>query len=387
MGRGNLLVRIGLAVTGGMLAGGAAGAEAPSVRVAVRNPLDLARASETVELRAADVRSQLATDDLARVHVFDGTSEVLAQSVDLDGEGAADQLVFQADFGPGQERVFTLTSGEPRVYRREDFRVYGRFVRERFDDFAWENDRIAHRTYGEALETWQKEPLTSSTIDMWVKRTRRLVINDWYMVDDYHRDHGEGADFYSAGKSRGCGGSGLWRAGRLYTSKNFRDSRVLANGPIRLVFELTYLPWDVGAGVSVSEVKRVTLDAGHNLGRFESRYETRGGELPAWAAGIKKAAGAVVRVDRERGLVRTWEDVKDGNGHLGCAILVEPSALADVAEADGNVLAIGRGPAAYWAGFGWDRSGDFADLLAWDRYLEEAARRLHAPLDVRFDAR
>ena len=35
------------------------------------------------------------------------------------------------------------------------------------------------------------------------------------MVDDYHRDTGEGADFYSAGKSRGCGGSGLWRDGKL----------------------------------------------------------------------------------------------------------------------------------------------------------------------------
>ena len=89
-------------------------------------------------------------------------------------------------------------------------------MRERRDDFAWENDRIAHRMYGKALETWAQEPLTSSAVDVWFKRTRRLVINDWYMVDDYHRDHGEGADMYSAGKSRGCGGNGIWDAGKLY---------------------------------------------------------------------------------------------------------------------------------------------------------------------------
>ena len=31
------------------------------------------------------------------------------------------------------------------------------------------------------------------------------MLNDWYLVDDYHRDHGEGGDFYPAGKTRGCG--------------------------------------------------------------------------------------------------------------------------------------------------------------------------------------
>jgi len=77
-------------------------------------------------------------------------------------------------------------------------------VRERRDDFAWENDRVAHRMYGAALETWVQEPLTSSGVDVWVKRTPRLVINDWYLVDDYHRDTGEGADLYSVGRTRGA---------------------------------------------------------------------------------------------------------------------------------------------------------------------------------------
>src|SRR5207245_4059916 len=84
-----------------------------------------------------------------------------------------------------------------------------------------------------------------------------LVINDWYMVDDYHHDHGEGADLYSAGNSRGCGGNGVWVNGKLYPSANFIHSRTLANGPIRVMFELEYPEWDAG-GVRVSEVKRIT---------------------------------------------------------------------------------------------------------------------------------
>jgi len=78
-------------------------------------------------------------------------------------------------------------------------------ARERHDDFAFENDRVAHRMYGPALETWKADPLTSSGIDVWVKRTPRLVVNEWYQSDDYHRDNGDGADFYSVGPSRGCG--------------------------------------------------------------------------------------------------------------------------------------------------------------------------------------
>ena len=44
--------------------------------------------------------------------------------------------------------------------------------------------------------------------------------------------------------SRGCGGNGLWADEKLWLSKNFVASRVLANGPIRVLFELTYDAFD-----------------------------------------------------------------------------------------------------------------------------------------------
>ena len=138
---------------------------------------------------------------------------MVCQALDTDGDALRkfDAVIFQADFAAGRNQdASPCPSARSRSITKEQFKAFGRFVRERFDDFAWENDRIAHRTYGKALETWEGEPLTSSTIDIWSKRTPRMVINDWYLADDYHADHGEGADFYSAGPSRGCGGSGLW---------------------------------------------------------------------------------------------------------------------------------------------------------------------------------
>lgn len=356
-----------------LIVAGSALAQASTLRVAVRSELPFARPAETVELTAA----QLAPlgSDLSRIHVFDGGKEVLAQALD---EG----LVFQTDMPPKGERTFELRLGEKRTYSKDDFRVYGRFVRERFDDFAWENDRVAHRMYGAALETWQKEPLTSSTVDVWLKRTRRLIINDWYMVDDYHRDRGEGADFYSAGKSRGCGGSGLWRDGRLVVSKNFRESRVLANGPIRLVFELRYPVWDA-PGIR-SETKRITLDAGRNFGRFESRYEVDGDVT--YAAGIKKEPGANLRVERAGGWLRAWGPVANNNGNFGCAVVLDPAAIIDVTVGDGNQLVVARLPAVYWVGTGWDRSGDFRDQADFDRYVAQWAQRIASPLKVEVTA-
>ena len=182
-------------------------------------------------------------DDVRRIHVRDDRAgkDLLTQAVDLNDDGTFEQVIFQVDLAASEKRhVLALGGRAAHRAARRTIRAYGRFVRERRDDFAWENDLVAHRMYGAALETWAQEPLTSSAVDVWVKKTTRLVINDWYMTDDYHRDTGEGADLYSAGRTRGCGGNAIWSGGKLFPSTNARGSRVLANGPIRVLFELTY---------------------------------------------------------------------------------------------------------------------------------------------------
>jgi hypothetical protein len=367
-------------------------AAGPAVVVTVKNALDLARPAETIVLTAAAIKKAMPVEDLRTVHVTDAATgkEVLAQPVDTNDDGTFDEVVFQTDLGAMATRTFSLGVGERQVFTRDQFKAYGRFVRERRDDFAWENDRTAHRIYGKALETWAQEPLTSSAVDVWFKRTRRLVINDWYMVDDYHRDNGEGADLYSAGKSRGCGGNGVWAGGKLYSSPNFVDSRALANGPVRVMFELTYPAWDAN-GARITEVKRITLDAGQNLNRFESRYTGTPAAPAAQAAGIKKHPDAVVASDKARGALRTWEPVKTDGSHFGCAVLADPAEVQAFAEADGNVVMVTSVPSSgivtYYAGAGWDKSGDFPTPAAWQAYVDQAARRLASPVTVTVTAK
>jgi hypothetical protein len=351
----------------------------------VTNPLAVAREQETVEIPLASLSARFTSEESARLCVTERGQPLLSQLVDADGDGRLESLVFQASFAAGESREFTLATCRREKPKREDYRVYGRFVRERQDDFAWENDRIAFRVYGAALETFVKEPLTSSGVDAWSKGTRRLVINDWYLVDDYHKDHGEGGDFYPAGRTRGCGGSGLIAEGKLRTAHNFRGTRVLASGPIRLVFELSYPVWD--EGFAASETKRVTLDAGSHFNRFDSVFGGVAAGTAQPAAGVRIAKGATSRVERERGFVRTWEfqDRYGDGGWLGCAIVADPPNVTGVSEIDGNhVLALraGNGAATWYAGTAWDRGGEFADAAAWDRYVEAFVQRLGAPLRV-----
>ncbi len=355
------------------------------------NKLSLARTSQTIELSAAQL-APLGAKDFATVHVQDSAGkELLAQAVDTDGDAyrKTDMVIFQADFAANETRTFTVTVGAKQVFKREQFKAFGRFNRERFDDFVWENDRIAHRTYGKALETWEGEPLSSSTIDIWSKRTPRMVVNDWYLSDDYHADHGDGADFYSAGLSRGCGGNGLWAADRLWTSRNFINSRVLANGPIRVLFELEYAPFQVD-NISVSEVKRISLDAGSQLDRFQSFYKqfTRPGQTQKLTTGIglKKTAGEQVEANTERGWLLKWEKVEKNAGNQGLAIIVDPKSLEKQTEDKLNQLLLAKVPesgiASYWAGFAWDKAGLITSAEAWKKYVDEFAQGLATPIEV-----
>jgi len=384
---------------------GASAAPAVENAVSIRaaNTLPVVRSSETIVVKFADLRRLAPGLETNRTVVVDGGGHLIdSQLTRPAGTTEPDELVFQSDFRSNETKTFVVKNGQRRPPTRSQFKVYGRFVRERNDDFAWENDRIAHRMYGPDLETWKQEPLTSSGIDVWTKRVSRLVVNDWYMTDNYHLDSGEGADMYSVGKSRGCGGVGVWANDALHVSRNFVRSRVLAAGPIRLVFELDYEPWDIGGslggGVKVAETKRVTLDAGSNFDRYESFFRIEGKSdgkpVPlAIGIGIGKHEGGVARFEKKGGWLRSWEPLKSKagpGGNLGCAIVVSPGAVADYKQTDTDHLMIVTGqsnaPVAYHAGFGWDASGDFPDIAAWTRRVEAEARNLATPLRVTLSA-
>jgi len=161
---------------------------------------------------------------------------------------------------------------------------------------------------------------------------------------------------------------------------------VLANGPIRLVFELTYAPWEVGANSSVAETKRVVLDAGSQFNRYESTFTGQKGAM-AVGIGIAKHPGSTVKMDARGGAMRVWEPLDGGkSGNLGTAIVTPAGAKLEEHHGDLEYLVVTGAPASgrlvYYAGSAWDRGGRIHDEAAWAAEVQGLSARLAAPVKI-----
>jgi unsaturated rhamnogalacturonyl hydrolase len=379
-----------------------------AVAVDVANPSPFWRGSETVELSRPKGFAP------ERPAVMDGLSSRIVPSQAYASEAGPswDTVVFQVDLAPGERRRFVLldasllAAAPPFVVR-----TFARLVPERFNDMAWESDRIAHRVYQLALA--KGEGTVSSGVDVWVKRTRRLIVDEWYRNGDYHNDHGDGMDDYRVGRSRGCGGIGIWDGKSLHVSANFESARVITTGPVRSVFELAYGAWDAG-GRTVSETRRISIDAGSNMCRASSVLASN---LPAaltvgiGIAGRPGSGGIWTRNPRD-GWMSYWQPPDRDRGHIACAVVVPAGSIAFAAEKEtlpaptaaelsvpgvegyppvSNELILARAevgkPLVYYFGAGWSKSGDFPEEQDWEGYVRAYRERLGAPLVVDVGAR
>jgi pectinesterase len=370
------------------------------ITVTVTNDLDIARPAEVIEVPWAEITKVIPDALLQHLTVKDSAGSALPYQVTnekpLESKGSYGELLFQHDFAAGEKSAtFTIEKSEA-VAPVFPAKVFARYVPERVDDFAWENDRIAHRVYGPALSTPAagQDQMVSSGIDVWCKRVRYLIVDRWYNKGSghYHKDEGEGMDMYQTGQSRGCGGTGIWDGQKLYVSKDYQTWKVLANGPIRAVFELTFAPWEAN-GMKVSEVKRFTVDAGHNLDEMESTFTVEGDAKNLTVAiGINKNSAdkgekgkAEQTKNPEGGWFTQWETEKT-HGEIGEAIIVDPAALSGFVDDNYNHLVLVKAasgvPMYYYIGAGWTKSGDFSSQEDWNQYVAACAARAKSPVKV-----
>jgi rhamnogalacturonyl hydrolase YesR len=272
----------------------------------------------------------------------------------------------------------------PEVFMPAKPRAFARFVPERKDDFAWENDLVAFRTYGPALRPGPE----NSGIDCWFKRVPYPVIDKWYIEDSlklpygkvakpYHDDQGEGYDVYKVGDSRGCGGISVWADGQLHNSDTFIAHRVIENTPERVSFELDYA--SDFKGKVLRETKRITLIMGQRLFQCDSRFTLDG--APAnidVAIGLKpQVEGTTPVFSPKTGTMQLWEKL-DGFG-LGTGIVIDPSRVMKMTtftNASGETQALclahtdGHGGVRWFSGFGWEGQGQITTEKHWAAYLQ-----------------
>ena len=391
--------------------------EKPAV-VKVTNPANFRRDVETVEINLPDLRIYLQpVQILGDLKVMDGLSSriLTSQCYASESNSIPDKLVFQVDLALGETRTFyildasALAAVPPPIVK-----TFARYVPERMDDFAWESDRIAHRTYGQALI--KGEGTITSGPDVWIKKNRGLIVDMMYATKHYHEDNGEFMDDYRVGKSRGCGGIGIWDGKKLYVSSNYQNWRLITTGPIRSEFELTYDVWDVGGGRKVTETKRYSIDAGSWFTKAQSTFSSdpaSAGPLTIAVGLAERACGTngeeLVAQDQSEGWMSYWQPEDTPKGTIGVAIVLPKGSVQaftndapDLANSalhavvpqpthEGfppirNLLAISQAeagqPFTYYFGAGWDRSGDFTNHVQWEDYVRRFVERRDAPLQV-----
>jgi hypothetical protein len=387
---------------------------AAGVDVTVSNAAGRARPRAVIAVPFAEF-AKLAPD-LRMYHlvVHDPQGRVLPSQVtnyQHDHHGAVyDDLVFSYDFAAGQKRVMFSVQPTAAATPPEAPCVYARVVAERFGDMAWENDRIAHRMYGAPLDGPDAqavgEKLRGSGVDVWGKRVSYPIVDRWYAKghDQFHRDgEGEGLDLYSIGGSRGDGGTGVWDGQKLWTSGNFVGARVLSNGPRRAAFTLAYDPWAAGELGDVQEQKTITVDCGVNFDAIETRFVFAGGNEAQIAIGITEHPQpegfppAVLTRGPDDRWMSLWDENKDGG--LGTAVILAPDAVPAgyVHDAPANAKAYGnhllrvkaRSEQAlhYFAGAGWNGSGQFKSRADWEAHVKAFAATVANPLEVSVSAR
>lgn len=261
-------------------------------------------------------------------------------------------------------------------------KAYARFVPERRDDFAWENNRVAFRVYGPAA------PLKghSSGVDAWFKKVDYSIIDKWYQnyVNgiSYHEDRGEGYDPYHTGISRGVGATAIWFDGKAYAAHSFKRYKVIESGNDKAVFELEY-EWYTPLGI-VKEIKTISLPMDTQLFQVDSVFSLNGkpSALPIAIGVATHDEKAKVSYGKEKGHISAWEII-DGLG-VGTGAVLKPSMVEEIKHLPSDVkdeshiwmftTSDQQGRLSYKAGFAWEGAGIITSNHAWQEYLNSVSK-------------
>jgi hypothetical protein len=259
--------------------------------------------------------------------------------------------------------------------------AYGRFVPEREDDFAWENDKVAFRVYGPSSSGKGQV----SGVDAWLKKVPYSIVDKWYAGHQqgisYHKDHGEGYDPFHVGDSRGVGGTAVWIDGVAWPAGKFDSYEVLESGADTVSFKLQYA-WDTPLG-AVAESKTITLELGEQLYRVDSVFTLDGepASLPIAIGLTTHDEKAQVSGSGELGRISTSEVIDEHSVWTGA--LLDPARTLEVVhvpseEKDASHIWLltsttEQGELSFRAGFAWEAAQEIASFEQWNEYLDSRA--------------
>ena len=362
--------------------------------VEVSNTMAVERENESVELLLNKL-PELIASNVGNYGIYDKSTKqfLTSQVIDNDMDGSPDVIIFQPQLAPNSSKHFQLIIQDKSAV--EIAYCYSRIVPERIDDYTWENNRIAFRTYGpeaqRLIEEGEKGGLISSGIDCWLKKVEYPIIDKWYKESfngiSYHEDHGEGLDDYHVGTSRGSGGLAIRSGDQYFMSKNFSSFKTIATGPLRTVFLLKYDDWDCLEG-PVKEQKMISLDYGSNLARIAVSLEGTNNI----SAGISLHDNDGIIESAENNSWINYKQPHEGTVLTNALVTQTKYALGNHTSITGKPdadhvfidLKVIDGQTIYYSGFHWSESKQFKDNMEWKSYLEDFTNKLDNPIQIKY---
>jgi len=349
------------------------------VTITVENKGNTPRTDEVISIPWPSLLAIWPNIDTANFSVLNVvTKEKIPFQFELQGKNTIQHLLLQVSV-PMQSTI-TLSINKEKSSLQAT-KTYGRFVPERKEDFAWENDKIAFRMYGKELENTPKE--MAYGMDVWVKSTQRMVINERYKRGRYHENLGDGMDYYHVGLTLGAGNIAPYLNDSIYYSRNYVRWKILDNGPLRTAFQLDYDDWDV-AGKKVKAIKTISLDAGSQLNKIEaSYYYADSAALPLVVGIIKRKDPGTLLFDEKEGIMGYWEPEMGDYGitGVGCVFITNPTQMKLTNQ---QLLTISPSvknkPFTYYTGAAWNKAGVYTSADQWFSYLHQFKNHLNNPL-------
>ncbi|WP_281298799.1 DUF4861 family protein [Flavobacterium limnophilum] len=348
--------------------------------ISIQNNSALDRKETVVALKWETIVSHYPQIDTTNFVVINSaTKKQVPFQLEHKGLKKIQNLLVQVDVKAKSTLSLLIQKGKPDAFIAK---TYARYVPERKDDFAWENDKIAFRAYGKALENTKEDAFG---LDVWVKRTDRLILNERYKRNEYHVDHGDGMDYYHVGFSLGAGNMAPYVNDTIRYSANYHQWKVLDNGPLRSTFQLIYDTWNAG-GIKVKATKTISLDAGSQLSRIENVYSFEGDKpLPVVVGIIKRPETGIMSLNEQQGIMAYWEPTHglDGTTAVGC-ILTTPvnNMLVGNTQMLAKTAVKNNEPIIYYSGAAWDKAGKITNAEQWFHYLDTFNQQIKEPLII-----
>lgn len=352
-----------------------------NIKIEINNPSSLEFKGEVVSVSWVKVLKLLPNIDTANFVVYDKTNGIeIPHQLEYKGEKQVQNLLLQVSVPQKSKLMLSLEKGKPKKYTTKTF---ARYVPERKDDFAWENDKIAFRMYGKALEKTREN---AHGIDVWTKSTTKMVLNERYKNNKYHVDNGDGLDYYHVGKTLGAGNMAPYLADSVWYLGNYTSYKILDNGPLRSTFQLFY-DEALANGVKIKTTKTISIDAGSQMNRIENVFASQNNiDLPLAIGIITRKEQQKITLEDKNGVIGYWEPEHGKDGITGVGAVIQSKTVSFVKKPIQNLLVTSAKPneqIVYYTGAAWNKAGEITDSKQWFNYLLNFKKKLEQPLVVK----